>query len=67
MTLHGNWAHTYERHHKDVPVLSVILRERSASPRMGGSTCGRTSNMSLGQARVLIRSMHTPETGIQLL
>ena len=30
---------TYERHQRDVPVLSVILSERSASPLVGGSTC----------------------------
>ena len=32
---------TYDRHHRDVPVLSVILSERSASPLLGGSTCSR--------------------------
>ena len=48
MTLHDKWAYTYERHHRDVPVLSVILRERSASPRMGGSTCGRTAESESG-------------------
>ena len=31
-------ARTYVRHHKDVPVESVIRRERSASPLPGGST-----------------------------
>ena len=30
---------TYERHQRDVPVLSVIRSERSASPLLGGSTC----------------------------
>ena len=61
----GKWAHTYERHHRDVPVLSVILRERSASPLMGGSTCGRSAEVvNQGHAHVLIRSMHAASKAV---